>query len=217
MSIRHHPCEETMIRYAAGSLAGGAPLVVAAHVDGCAVCRREVRLLEGLGGALLDELPAAEMAPDALARMFARLEAPAGRAEVTNPPPQTRREISLLPPSLKAQSVGSRRWLAPGIWTAPICEGDASGSSTYLLRVGRRLPLPRHGHRGAEMTCVLAGSFSDQGGQYGAGDFVEMDSQQEHQPTAGPESECICVISAEGPPRIHGLAGWLFRTLTGLH
>jgi putative transcriptional regulator len=218
MNIRHHPSEETLIRYAGGFLAFGAPLVVAAHLGACATCRRDVRLGQAIGGALLNELAPAEIAGDALARLFARLESPPGaaagaRGETREP--SLSRETRLLPPSLQSYGAGARRWLAPGIWTAPILE-DRAGASTYLLRVARGRRLPHHGHRGSEMTCVLAGSFSDSSGEYRAGDFVELDGQAEHQPVAGRTSECICLISAEGRPRIRGLSGWLFRTVLRL-
>ena len=39
--IRHHPAPDILIQYAAGSLHAGAALVVACHLEGCAVCRGE--------------------------------------------------------------------------------------------------------------------------------------------------------------------------------
>jgi len=88
-------------------------------------------------------------------------------------------------------------------------------AETYLLRLGAGRRIPFHGHGGSEMICVLKGSFSDASGRYQAGDFVEIDEATEHQPLAGPEGECICIIASESPPRMHGLIGWFLKSLAG--
>ena len=76
MSPSHHPSEHLLVEHAAGRLAPGQDLVVAAHVANCETCRAEVRLGETVGGALLDTLLPETMAPDALARALARIERP---------------------------------------------------------------------------------------------------------------------------------------------
>ena len=63
MSLRHHPSDSVLTRYAAGGLGKGPALVVEAHLGACAACRREVAQWEAVGGALLDRLPPAAMAP----------------------------------------------------------------------------------------------------------------------------------------------------------
>lgn len=52
--IEHHPSDETLVRFAAGDLATGPALVVASHIAQCQVCQQEVRVLESVGGAVLD-------------------------------------------------------------------------------------------------------------------------------------------------------------------
>ena len=64
-----------------------------------------------------------------------------------------------------------------------------------------------------ETICVMKGSFSDVTGRYGVGDFLELDETSLHEPVAGPEGECICLISSECPPKMRGLLGWLMRAL----
>ena len=77
MSIKHHPTDETLGAYAAGTLDEGSALVVAAHVSLCPRCTAAVRGFEEVGGALLDRLQPSAMSGDALKRTLARLDEPA--------------------------------------------------------------------------------------------------------------------------------------------
>ena len=52
----HHPEYEQLVDYTAGSLHPSVTLAVSVHLEYCADCRREVRRLEALGGALLETL-----------------------------------------------------------------------------------------------------------------------------------------------------------------
>jgi putative transcriptional regulator len=116
-----------------------------------------------------------------------------------------------LPRALTAAGVRKRRWIAPGIWRASIPAGSRAPSETYLIRLGANRKIPLHGHEGMEAICVMKGSFSDASGRYGVGDFLELDETALHEPVAGPEGECICIISSEGPPKMSGLLGLLMR------
>ncbi len=53
--IEHHPSDETLTRLSAGDLEAGPALVVATHIAQCPHCRKVMRVLEGVGGAALDE------------------------------------------------------------------------------------------------------------------------------------------------------------------
>ena len=64
---RHHPDDDVLAVYAVGALDSGFALVVAAHLEGCAQCRKQVRTFEAASGEALAELPKAELASDALA------------------------------------------------------------------------------------------------------------------------------------------------------
>lgn len=73
MSVASHPGDETLLRYAAGTLPAGPRVVVDAHLEGCPVCRARVRAFEAIGGRVLEETAPAALAPDALDRVLARL------------------------------------------------------------------------------------------------------------------------------------------------
>jgi len=214
MTIRSHPSEATLLAYAAGTLSTGASLAVAVHLQFCKQCHEPIAAWEAVAGTLLDDMPESEMADDALARAMAR----ASSSEPAREPVRVEK-VAIggleLPRALAAAGVQKRRWIAPGIWRASIPAASRAPTETYLIRLGPNRRIPLHGHEGVERICVMKGSFSDASGRYGVGDFVELDETMLHEPVAGPEGECICIISSEGPPKMRGLLGWLMRVLYG--
>jgi putative transcriptional regulator len=122
-----------------------------------------------------------------------------------------------LPAPLLGQNIGSRLWLTPGIWFAPIHTGSMSPSRTYLVYAARNTALPEHTHRGREFTSVLYGSFRDGSGTFGKGDFEEADDAISHAPAVTAESECLCAISADAPMSLHGRIARMIQSLAGNH
>lgn len=212
----HHPADETLLRHAAGRLPAGQALVVATHLLGCPHCRAAIRMGEAVGGALLADTPPTDLAPAALARTLARLDMPASMPapiiDDTELSPGVR-----LPVSLRGLLGGPWRWVAPGINRIRLnIPGVAPGERAYLLRVAPGTHLPAHGHHGAEITCVLAGRFTDITGSYGPGDVAEMDADRAHQPMADTGETCICLIASQGRLRMHGLLARLVQPLVGV-
>ena len=74
--IAHHPSDELLLAAAAGTLDAGAAIVLGAHLEGCATCRAALREFEAVGGAMLESTEPALMAPDALAKTLAAIDAP---------------------------------------------------------------------------------------------------------------------------------------------
>ena len=61
MTITHHLDDATLMSFAAGSLPNALAAVAAAHVAMCPHCRRELRMLERIGGALVSALTPATL------------------------------------------------------------------------------------------------------------------------------------------------------------
>jgi putative transcriptional regulator len=199
MTIHHHPSEQSIFAYANGSLSLALALVVGTHVRGCAQCRQAVEIAESLGGLFLDAVPPVELQAGAFANVLERLEMPETNA------------VPALAFSPAETNAGSRRWLAPGIWIRPILKDRALGVRTYLLGAAPGKSLPRHGHKGVEMTQVLEGEFSDGGLRYGAGDFLEAGDEVEHSLLVGADAPCVCMIASVGVPK--GIPGLLMRLI----
>jgi putative transcriptional regulator len=190
----HHPSEHLLLDYARGALAGGPAAVVAAHLGACPACRAVVRLGEAVGGELLEDAPPAALAPDALERALAALEAPAP------PPPRAPKPPAdwiRAPADVVDAAQRRRRQAAPGVWVAMIEGAPVGGPRSYLLGVGPGLAVPHHTHRGRELVCVLKGAFEDRGCVFGPGDFAESDESVEHEPRVTRDGECVCLIAAD--------------------
>jgi putative transcriptional regulator len=196
MHPHHHPSLDVLTAYAAGALEPGFGLVVGAHVEGCAQCRAHVGALEAASGAALERLPETEVAPDALARVMARLsgDSPAP------PPADTRAFIDRLP-------LKRRKWVAPGGWVAGVDTPHAKENRVYLLSVGPGMPTARHAHTGAEFCTVLTGAYRDELGLFAAGDFVAAEGDFNHQPMVEGNEACVCLFATEGRLKPQGLIG----------
>lgn len=208
----HHPAPETLLAHAAGTLAPGHALVLAAHIEGCARCQAALSRLEAAGGALLEQVAPEPLAAEAFAAVLARLDEPA-----PPPPPAPPRQAELhlpqglrLPGPLRGAAIGRWLWIGPGIRYSRVRLPWAPWENVMLLRVAGGRRVPRHSHGGVELTQVLWGGFSDHTGHYGAGDIGETDETVEHQPIADPEG-CLCLASLEGGLRLP----WLTRLLGG--
>lgn len=214
MSLHHHPSAAVLGDFAAGALADGPSLVVSAHLDRCPRCRAEVGLYEGVGGALMADLPPAPMDDDALALALARIErpAPAPRASI---PVRPGPEGLELPRAVARRGFGPRRFVAPGVWVAPIPSRHADGWRTYLLRAPAAAVVPHHDHHGLEFTVLLRGAYVDDTIRYAEGDFTESGPGHEHHPQTEPDGPCICLISGQGGIKA---SGWvrLLKPLLGV-
>lgn len=208
MTIRHHPQTETLLAYAAGTLAPALTALLACHVSVCRLCFEEIRCMETLGGVLLSRMqPAAlrETASESVSNSKRR-DWP---VQAKSHDPKLKGDVRLPEPLARylGQDLADLDWkpTAPGIEKAeipiPSCSGDL-----YILRVqpGRRLP--SHGHRGAELTMVLKGAYRDETGEYGKDEVADLDETIEHQPYVSGDEECICLIASEHPPRYAKLA-----------
>lgn len=212
-TIQHHPSDATLVAQATGTLWQAAAIVVRAHLDCCARCSATVRLAEAVGGALLDGLPPAPLTSDALQRALDRLDnegdsALMGRnVPVAHQAPMADRQAH----SFLLPGVRDARWrrLAPGIRHAVLLRGP-DGEALRLLRVKPGTALPRHSHRGAELTLVLEGAFADETGHYGPGDLAEIAEEMSHRPTAEGGVDCVCLIATQGRLRFGALLSRLF-------
>lgn len=211
MTPRHHPSHAVLIDHARGAVVSGQAMVIATHLAACAACRGEVALADAVGGTLVGALPPAPMRPDALAHALARIERPAPKPR---PRPAPRPDWIAVPtPVLEAAS--RRRWCAPGAWVASVVRGPGEARA-YLVRARAGMGMLQHGHRGAEMVCVLKGAYTDRGEVHAAGDFAENDESVDHRLTATSDGECICLIATEAAVVPHDWIGRLIQAFAGI-
>lgn len=215
MTINHHPNEETLLRYAAGTLAAGLRLVVSVHLAGCAVCRSGVRRAEAIGGLLIDEAEPTALEPGAFVKIMALIDNTPMPA--VGPPLATRplTDRLMAPAELTGCEIGPWRWFGPGRRWSRIRLPHDPKALVLLIRVGAGRRLPKHTHKGIELTQVLYGSFSDDRGRFRVGDVDEADEEIHHRPVVDAGSECICLAALESGLRLEGGFAGLIQRVVG--
>lgn len=210
----HHLSEELLLAYAAGGLSEAVSLVAAAHLTLCPACRAELARVEAVGGALVEAAPPVAMGEGALDRLLARLDAPAAEP----PPPRAVESGSRdrdIPRPLRdylpadAENLPWRR-RAAGLYEFALPVASSAGRAS-LLRLLPGKSIPRHTHRGQEVSLVLRGDFDDERGHFATGDVALTDETVEHQPTAGPGVDCIALVVNDAPIRLTGPLGRLLN------
>lgn len=217
MTISHHATAETLMRYAAGTLAAAPAVVVTAHLAGCPVCRARVGEYEALGGALLEGTEPTQMSATALNDTLAMLDDEDAAAPFA-PPPLAPVEIEgvRLPDALRGCDIGRWRWIGPGMKMSRVGVPEDPEANLILLKVGPGRALPDHGHVGTEFTYIVSGSFSDRFGTFRPGDLAEMDDDVEHQPVVDKDGECICLAALEGRMRFKNVIGRMLQPIFGI-
>lgn len=217
MTTTHHAKDETLMRFAAGTLAAGPAIVVAAHLASCADCRARVGHYEALGGALLEDLEPTSLSATALSDVLARIDNDEGAAASA---PVSRQPVEIegvrLPEALRGCDIGRWRWIGPGMRMSRVGVPHDPDANLILLKVGRGKALPDHGHVGTEFTYIVSGSFTDTFGTFGPGDLAEMDEDVEHQPIVDRDDDCICLAALEGKMRFKGVIGRMLQPIFGI-
>jgi putative transcriptional regulator len=215
--IRHHPDDALLLALAAGTVGAGHRLLLEVHLEGCSHCQQRMRQMEALGGTLLGELTPAELAPDALERTLAAIDAvqEAGPLHRPNVKPEAVKPWlpTRWPRAMASCQVGRWHWMGPGMYWNRVTLPDESDGNVFMLRIGPGRMLPRHTHSGSELTQVIYGAFDDGRAEFAAGDFDETDGSIRHQPVVGSTGECICLASVEGKVVFEG---WIARAMGGL-
>ncbi len=235
--INHHPSDASLLAYANGGMSVALALVVATHLAQCAPCQRTLATLEAVGGVLLDALPAAGPAAGVrvpnfsgfgVADAFVEPALPAGAVDPDGLAPGALQQVlarlddplppfpSVLYPTLPAplNRVPMGRWwpIARGVRWKPLHVGGVAWGGLVLAQPGRALP--RHGHSGLELTCVLSGAFSDGGLSYAVGDLAEPDGDHDDPPAVMGAEPCLCILASEGM-HLRGVLG-LAQRMIGL-
>jgi putative transcriptional regulator len=206
MSITHHPSDETLAAFAAGTLDECRALVVATHLSFCPQCCGVVEAFEQVGGALLEDAEPAPMDAGALERAMSELDQT--KLARTAPVPEANRD---LPRPLSRYALGSWRWIGPGVQWRPVNVTSPEGLRVFMLKAAPGTRLPRHKHTGTEWTCVFEGAFRHDIGRYGPGDFDEADETVEHNPIVEAGVPCICLVALQGRLKLQSRLGRLLQ------
>lgn len=212
MTIRHHPPDDMLAAYAAGTLDEGQRIAIATHLRGCAHCSAWVGALERVGGDVLERLAPATMSSHALDHVLARL----GSEPARPTPVPMMNDVAGLPAFVRRQRFGDWTWVGPGVHLRPLRLAVESPTRVFLLKAAPGTKMLQHSHTELEMTCVLTGAFRHAGGHFGPGDFDLGDEDIEHQPIVDAGEDCICLVAMQGKLRLSGLIGSLMQPFVRL-
>lgn len=216
MTIEHHPGDDLLLAYGAGTLDEATSLLVATHLALCPRCRRRLDLAESIGGEWMNRTRANgtvdETGIDSAMAFAPEDDEPAGPATAGSGP-------YLLPQPLRGYAGGDAAdlgWRAVGGGIRQVrLKTRGKGAAARLLSIAAGTRVPEHSHGGEELTLVLAGSLYDRGKWYRRGDVDVADASVVHRPAAGPEQDCICLAVADARLKFSGAIPRLLQPFHG--
>jgi putative transcriptional regulator len=211
--VNRHPQSELLLEYCSGSLALAPSIAVTTHLQFCEHCGGAVKSLERIGGDFLDQTEAVPVSDDLFGKVLQGIEQDAGDSgsAITTPALTQKVAIDEIAQSLpqyvqKLLPQGELAWgyLSPSLRIANVGVGDDNHElAIHRIKAGGKAP--QHSHRGQEITVVLTGTFSDEGGIYQPGDFVVREQGDVHRPIASQNEDCICLSVLAAPIKLTGV------------
>ncbi len=208
--INHHTPDALIAAYAAGSLPQPFAIVVATHISICLECRAAYHGHLAVGGAVLEDVDAADVSDGLKDDVLALLDAP------EEPTPVYHRSGVFPGPVVEALKGKPPRWKSMGLGVRQCIVGSSAEGTVRLLYIPPGQAVPDHSHNGLELTLVLQGSFSDATGRFGVGDLEVADEDLEHTPVADEGPPCICLAATDMPLRFNSFLPRMLQPLFGI-
>ena len=206
--VTHHPDIRLLSEFSAGSLPLAQSACISVHLHFCDHCKRQMSQLNQVGAEMFDTLEPATVDASMLDNILDRLDED---APLTFDSQARDDEGPVLVQRLMDGDYDDLEWqrINAALQIARLRTGDPDNEfALYHIKAGGSIP--RHSHRGTELTLVLEGSFSDEEGVYHQGDFLIRDAGDEHTPTASQTADCICIGVLDAPIRFKP---WNYRLL----
>lgn len=206
----NHPYDELLAAYSAGSLPLSQALCISAHLEHCSSCGQKLQQLNHVGSELMQQLKPSKVSDELKTRLLGMLD-----SLPEDLPDEESREVDSRVPRCLRQFVERNydgldwKRVSADIHSVELCR-DSNGARVELLKIKPGGSATTHTHMGDEYTVILEGSFSDESGLYGQGDFLIRDENDQHTPVATQDRECICLAVTEGPIQF---TGFLHRLL----
>ncbi len=209
----HHPNNNLLTEFAAGTLPLAQSVAVKAHFHFCPQCQQTVKHMEEVGGAMLAALTPQPFPADSFDQLMNKIDQRVdvktvnqSQAAVNTVEPEIPKILSKL---LSNQSLTWKK-VNRSLQSAPLIVGQ-NKYEVSLQRIKAGDSVPEHDHRGTEITVVLEGSFSDAEGIYQAGDFLVKEPGDIHQPISARHQDCLCLTVQEAPVKLTGFWGKLLN------
>jgi putative transcriptional regulator len=200
--IKHHPTDEILSQFVSAELPASLNVAVAIHVDMCPCCKSKVSALEStkatqvfadesIGDIFVDE------DFEGSADLFDTITMDESIDDVYEVQPKNisvNEQDYLLPRSLSR--IAHSKFLQMGKLSRSRVALDDGPLRSSLLHIAAGGEIPEHTHTGFELTLLLEGEFSDESGDYVAGDFMMLDGRHNHTPITKEGCLCFTVVSS---------------------
>lgn len=203
--IKYHPTGELLEQYADGLLPGSMAAAVSIHTDMCEECRQKVAQMQSKLAQQSFDTQASEPETGDFNFNINGLDMTeiinAITADTSCETAQKDENVFVsvgpvkyrLHRALKSMDVDSAVTLGK-ISRAKI-ELNEGPLHTHLLHMAPGGEVSQHTHNGFEVTLLLEGSFVDEMGEYGPGDFIMLDGANIHSPRSPEGCICLTVVS----------------------
>lgn len=191
--ITHHPKNELLQAFVAGVLPASLSIGVAAHIEMCDECAKVVAALTAKSAAETFDTTEKEIAleDDMLLTMMNDITEDDTQdkiSAITAPSIIMNNKTIELPRVFN--QVPLKSWNKLGDISRSRLDLNEEPLRSSLLNIAPQGEVPMHSHKGFELTLILDGSFSDDMGEYQAGDFIWLDGQHTHSPATS--NGCLC-------------------------
>jgi len=209
----NHPNDELLTAYSAGSLPLSQALCISTHMEHCQSCGQRLQRLNRVGSQLMQQLKPSPASAELKSRLLDQLDSLTEEQSLAEAKPNE--SNSSIPRCLR-QFIESGyeelpwRRVSSDIHSVELCR-DSNGARVELLKIKPGGSATTHTHLGDEYTVILEGSFSDESGLYGQGDFMVKGAHDKHTPVATQDRECICLAVTEGPIQFTGFMSRLLN------
>jgi putative transcriptional regulator len=212
--IKHHPKFELLQSFVNGELPASLSAGITIHTDMCPACQQIVtQLTEQLSYASFEEDSFDEFTvnkPNTVVNTEVSVEAiddfnfeqmiasitDSNDIDIIEPKVEKnitfKKKVYALPPVLNNMVLGKTANI--GKLARARIQLDEDEIHTSLLHIEPGGSVPEHTHKGFELTVLVEGTFSDEKGDYVAGDFIMLDKQHQHHPVS--EKGCLCFTVA---------------------
>jgi putative transcriptional regulator len=219
--IQHHPSDNILVEFAAGTLDTAQAVAVNAHMHFCTKCQQNIKKMEQTGGAMLDSLDPEALADDSFDKLLSAIDCVSAakstleftafnkKSAKSADSIKVAREYGHLPNVVaKMMGHGALRWrhVNSSLQTSHLIAGQ-NVHQVSLQKISAGGVAPEHDHSGTEITVVLKGSFSDKEGIYQEGDFILKEPGQIHQPISARNEDCLCLSVESAPVKLTGFFG----------
>lgn len=218
-TLSHHLTDETLQAYSAGVLNSSMETLIACHLTVCPYCRRRSDLADAIGGLSLNDEDSTVATMNASAQDILALDKKAVMNDKISKTPVAS-GIGVPNPlaRLLPAPIDELPWrsFGPGLKQYNLGTQPRKEGAFKLLSLSPGSRMSKHTHEHRELTFIVSGSYSDEMGQFKAGDIADLCADHHHTPYVDSDVPCISLIATDAPVNFDGLFAKIVQPFVGI-